>query len=635
MQFKIKKLQQGGFATFTPILSELNGTPEMTSNTETSPTKEKSSVLDEDIYKALHKDGGLANDVHAFVEEMEKLESRPMAYLSSTNRISTLRLFEKVNLLRENKASWEESYKAAASTGGLNEVAVGSQGELFVRDSNHTIKQVSLGEYSKNKSTYIPMTVAELLSARKNDPNLVFNQLPFEVANNSIGNEQITNKIKSVLDLMGSITKESTGYKDSTQVAKELAYINGIKQPTETQLKGIQQVAMTIQSIGDGPAGIYKVTEKLTSNKDNIAQGMNYLWSILDKRERDKIMASHIIAGGKGTINEVLAGLIQSAVEQDISISADYEKEASVRSGYPSVETDTKSLTAFQMFHKDKLRDPNSTFVFNNPELSVMFKGTIGASGPLLDQKDDSIGMTTLSNIMNAYGYNRLVDSSNVYFGNKKVDSTNKNNIIYDGESVAKIYMPVSRDGQPDYEEMSHFKDVYAVYEANKNEWSVGRAQKHFRDNGYNLTIDEENGEKVIRDNNFVKPFLIMYGYTNDATGLTDDNKVGSVNLIQELSDEEEESIVPQLEALWTIGSGKSTKDLTPNKSWNDEDYYRGIIAIPYLKNASAVVDAIVGQGPKDKAYNILDVQNNLRFSSNMPMGNNTSAAVLKSQYGN
>ena len=77
------------------------------------------------------------------------------------------------------------------------------------------------------------------------------------------------------------------------------------------------------------------------------------------------------------------------------------------------------------------------------------------------------------------------------------------------------------------------------------------------------------------------------------------------------------------------VGTGKNKRDLTPDKSWNIEDYYKGIVAVPYRKEHAAYVDAIVGQGPLDQPSTILDVQRNIRYSNNMGNNINGSSDVL------
>jgi hypothetical protein len=80
----------------------------------------------------------------------------------------------------------------------------------------------------------------------------------------------------------------------------------------------------------------------------------------------------------------------------------------------------------------------------------------------------------------------------------------------------------------------------------------------------------------------------------------------------------------------WTVGTGKAAKDMSPDKGWNIEDYYKGMIAIPYRTEASAIVDAMVGQGPKEKVSSLVDVQRNLNYSTNQPLNPNTSGLSLK-----
>jgi septin family protein len=45
-------------------------------------------------------------------------------------------------------------------------------------------------------------------------------------------------------------------------------------------------------------------------------------------------------------------------------------------------------------------------------------------------------------------------------FGDKKVTSADLQNIIYDGQDAARVYMPVDPiDGSPDYKSLEHFKE--------------------------------------------------------------------------------------------------------------------------------------------------------------------------------
>jgi hypothetical protein len=128
-----------------------------------------------------------------------------------------------------------------------------------------------------------------------------------------------------------------------------------------------------------------------------------------------------------------------------------------------------KSLTQFQLLHKDKLATGQTTFDFNDPKLGVLFKGAIGGVSPVITHEGKSVGMTTVENILFGAGYNQILETNNVFYGDKKVDASNFGNIIYDGKDGAKVYMPVGSDGGPDYGAFGRFKQVYTIYEQNKD----------------------------------------------------------------------------------------------------------------------------------------------------------------------
>ena len=136
-----------------------------------------------------------------------------------------------------------------------------------------------------------------------------------------------------------------------------------------------------------------------------------------------------------------------------------------------------------------------------------------------------------------------------------------------------------------------------------------------------------EDGEKikVIRDNARVKPFLVMYGYTNDATDLIGGNE----KWLNKLSSSEEDSVMPWLDQIWTIKSGKTTKSIKPEKFFNIEEYWKGMVAIPYKKESASIVNSMVGQGPREVVTTIGDSQRNLAYSSNAPLNANVSASQL------
>lgn len=613
---KIKKLQGGGFASFTPIVQTMPGAAVKPKETE---EEDSDSIVDKDIYKHLISSGGLVNDVNAFVAELEKIESTSNPYLKSGNRTSVLRLMAKVNELTESKGMWESAISKAKDSGGLGEVAVDNHKNMYIKDGNNKIKAISFADYHKSKSKPRVLTVSELMTARQYDPSLTGNKQIFDVANNSVGVQSITDHIQKMMSLLSEASHATERHYSKKQVLGQLQQEAG-KQPSERD----QEAVRDLQTLLATPGDYYKVVSKNKSKRGNIDRALNYMWSTLSKESQIKLEATAALNGEKNPkalIYDMLYTYTEPTTESNISPETPQQVHGTKK------DTNEKGLTPFQLFHNDKLSDPLSTFAFNDPQLGVMFRGSVGATGPLMTEKGQSIPMSTLNNVLKGAGLDRLVDSQSVHFGNKKIGIENRNNVIYDGETAAKVYMPVGNDGMPDYAEFDNFKEVYSQYETNKEGMSSQQAENFFRKNGYNLQIDQQGNEKVIRANAFIKPFLVMYGYTNDATGLTDDN-----GQIKKLSKNEKNSIEPLLNQVWTVGQGKSAVDYTPDASWNREDYYKGIITIPYKKDAAAYASAIVGQGALESQPHIGVVQNNIRNSSNQGGSITSDASVLNTE---
>jgi hypothetical protein len=131
----------------------------------------------------------------------------------------------------------------------------------------------------------------------------------------------------------------------------------------------------------------------------------------------------------------------------------------------------------------------------------------------------------------------------------------------------------------------------------------------------------------VFKGGTDVKPFWVMYGYTTDDTDLIDGNEKWTT----ELKGTEEATAQAVTDAAWAYKVGKKDASLKPSGKWlNITDYYKGIVAIPYRDDATAIVDAMVGQGPLTQPTKLVDVQRNIKFSSNTPLDRNTSSLQLK-----
>ena len=620
MKVKLPKYQSGGpFVRLNPLFS--SAAPQVAQQMPAQTATTQAKLVDDDSNKMLEK-GGLTSDYYVVIDELGKLEDNPLSFIDSKTSDKAIRLMRgKINEMINNKAIWEDSVKNSRTNGSYNEVAIDSYGRTYYRDDANNIKVTDLADAKKNKRNLL--TVAELLDERQRNTGLAFDQKVFDVANETVGMKQITEHVLNLFDTLSEVSNKTERTYDKDDIKKQYELERSLieqggKKPTNEEINSVRSLMQKLTTPGE----YVKETLKETGKGKDLNTALNYIWKTLGSAAQKKLEATAFIQGESAL--SLLAGMLDNYGAKSTESIIEPVKESAVK----DVDTEKKgleSLTAFQMFHKDKLKDPLANFSFNDPKTSLLFKGAIGAMGPLMTRKDQTIGMASLGQVLTQYDYNMIVDGGDAYFGNKKITPENESNVIYDGQNAAKVYMPVGKDGSPDYEAFEDFKEIYSEYEKNKDSWTKGQAEKFFNDNGYKLKVDEVMGEKVIRENAYVKPFLVMYAYTNDATGLTDNN-----DWVKKLTKSEEESITPILKNIWTIGTGKKTKDMTPDKSWNREDYYKGIITIPYRQTHAAIVDALVNQGPKEKVSSIEDAQRNLRYSSNMPTENETSGSLLK-----
>lgn len=80
------------------------------------------------------------------------------------------------------------------------------------------------------------------------------------------------------------------------------------------------------------------------------------------------------------------------------------------------------------------------------------------------------------------------------------------------------------------------------------------------------------------------------------------------------------------------MGTGKNAVNITPEKSWHREKYYKGIIAIAYRNAHTALVDMAANQGAKAALYTVQQVQKNIKHSRQPQIKGTGDASLLTQQ---
>lgn len=607
----VTKFDKGGslFSTYSPIIT--TGAPAVPKQQQQAEeSKEASKLMDDKMYTELMK-GGLINDVNAFVVQMMQYEKQMgMSNMLSGATSSSIRWFGKVNEIRRNHEMYKDAEKAAQTNKALNEVAVGSYGEIFVQ-TQKGVKAVTTQEYSQNRNKYgSALTVRDLLREREQNPNMAWDTKVFSIASSSVGMEGIN---KHINDIIKSVQIDTTT-SETVMTAKQFQEYTGLRTSQE-DLESLVQLKQMLVTGED----FYKVKASKGTADHKINNAINYIWNTLEPSARNKLSAVAALNGT--TVQDVMLGATSMLKGDNVEYSGSPIDESTARGGSKGSKESEKPLNAFQMFFHQSLKGLYTDFFSNDPDLGYLFRGTVGSKGPLLDKQDNQIGMTRLSDILIGHQYNNLVDPDSIYMGTNKVETYDQNNIIFDATKEAGIaYMPTLDGKAPDYESLTRFNEANQVFQANSASWSAEYAKQYFAKQGFVVEVEKTPDGLKLKEatapNANVRPFLILNGVTTDAVEeVVDKNK-----FVKKMTGYELDQLKPYLTSAWTIGQGKGAKDMTPKNPFLSlkfgTDYYRGVVTIAVKPEAAVIADALVKSGPLTTQPHLVDVQRNITHST-------------------
>ena len=298
MKLNVKKLQEGGgmpFMVYQPTPSSNRSSETSKSESSTKQKDNKKSESESESFQLLSKEvinelikKGLPNDVNSFLKDLQTAESFTMDGSFDRNKLYSLA--SKANLLINNSALMDSAMKEAYSNDGLVELAIGTRGQLFVQDKNGNIKQISMPEYNKKRDQFSAMTVNDLSKARMYNPNLAFDTDIISTIQNSIGINKVTDYMIGIIDKLGTETLNEDGFVDKNKLLEQISGLTNGKKPTESELKGISELAKTYQSMGKD--GIYKITKESSTQRNHITDGFEYLWALLPNNVRNVLKDS-------------------------------------------------------------------------------------------------------------------------------------------------------------------------------------------------------------------------------------------------------------------------------------------------------------------------------------------------------
>ena len=626
----IKKFQQGGYLqyTWTPSMppTSMPGAPQGASGTSSSSTSSGSGSddwLDKDLKKELLK-GGLTNDVNAVYSQLSKINGASTnAFLDPNNRQLVYALGAQINELQRNKDMWVKSYGIAEGAGGLNEIAVGNSGEIYVKDSEGIIKGISVAQYKRRPQLYQTLSVAELLEKRNTDAQLTNNNDVFNVANNAIGIKNITSDIQKIITALGTEKTSETSIYDRDALKNELDNISYDIQMTGRQMTDSERKGFAIlNTLMSSPSRYNEIMSSESTDRNHLDKAVSYIWSTMSDAAQRKLTAQAAL--NNTTVEQIITSAAIQFTEHSVETKFKPISESQAKTGSDSGDMkNTEPLNNFQTMLRGTYASDKDLMKFNDPEQAAKFEGLVLGKNPLTTPDEKPIGPSTIGKIFKNSGYENYVDTNNIYFGNTKVNIWDWDNIVTDGTAdVTHVLLPVNEKGQPDNASLESFRNLMEEYNENKDNMSHTEVQKLFNNSGFNVRINDDKTINVSMDGSHVKPFLITTAYTNSAVRNLLTTHDGRSNTdadnggIRELSNDENKAVKPLVKKAWTITEGGKTKDVEPSSIWRTEHLYKGVLYMPLRDNYVARADSSFKGGPRVDQYREEVVMQNNQNSS-------------------
>lgn len=587
---RYKKLQGGGFLTFTPFISSApvpgsTSTSAAATSTAAAP-KSKLGIVDDEIYKELMK-GGLANDVDDVVKNLYTLQnSNANPFLDTNNVSSSIAMISQVNRLRLSNKMWDEAQKNVNSQGASGEVAVGSSGEVYAKDKDNKVIAMSVSDYDKNKNNLKLLTNGELLLERMYNPRLTWSDQVTNVASSAVGMQKIVNHIKSVISALGTetVTDERAVTKEQAQAQLEKIGQSLGSRPTTDEVKAVAALYEIINTPGD----FAKVKTVNSSERKHALKAVNYIWSTLGDAAQKKLAVTAKLNGISNPA-ELILDMINTQTNESAESSItpeNYPKASTKKANGTGSETEgdvndefkEKPLSAFEVFHNGKTGA--QIFPWNDPSTGKTYDLVAAGVSKLFTSDNKMLGMSSLKKVLDS-DVSMVLDTNHVYYGNNPVSLNNLTDIIYDGQDAAKVYMPTTADGKPNYGRLKELKQLEDQVMSNPN-LTPEQINKKFADNGFSYV--KVNGAKEYIETSNFRPFLVFGGLTGSKSTATNNNSA-----IYALTSSEDDEVSASMKATWEAEKIKNTPI-----SWDlFTTYYKGLVAIPYKPDHSIYASAL------------------------------------------
>lgn len=578
---KKRKYQAGGglpFVNFTPVFA----TSETGAPASTTKESSKDDLTNKDILQLLKDMDGLPADMQVIIQSLQNFELYNVDNgIQSSSDISSryISLLGKIKMAQFNKNEYNNAFNQLKGNGGLNELAVTSDGLLVGTNQEgdfkyFTAESVKNGEHSE--SGYQLLTNSNLLYLRANSPEAAFNHQLTTVAQNGIGMPTIDALVSEVVGKLGTNTESSEGYLNTQQ---------------GMLIKGLDEFYKAIQASDgkfDGTINdLYKYKYLTKSQAEQAKKAIQYIYQTLPTNAKTllKVKSDGSDNGALKLIETLISSKISGEQQFDLDLVGGKTHKSS---GAGSTKDSSDLKTSLPLNVQKGIGGIDTTITIDRGDgISMNVRGT--QYNLIKTPSGQSIADTSLAEMLNSSGLQGIVkDLRGIQFGDQKISPEILSNITYNNTGIVRTNLPVKADGSVNFDLLEQYELAESELEALQDKSKETVQQVYSK---YGIT------ELLLPDGSYNQskfaPFVVTEGYTTDALSGLQTSK-----FVKEFEGDDDGAAALIQKSL-AVGTGKNvqTPDVDTFGWYNPADWfgwtdkiYKGVIYIPITNNVNSAV---------------------------------------------
>ena len=448
---KLTRFQQGGITPilldYTPVVSSYSRASDADSSSASvaSTKKEDKSegITDKDLLKALDSLDALPNEVRAIQTELQNfiLDKSALGGLDSTTiSMKYASLIGKMKIAKFNSDQYKEAYNQIKSNGGINEIAIDTDGYIYCRNRQdpNDFERFTAQEYLQNYNDYRAVSNQELLELRARSPELIDNNEVLKVVANGMGMPAIQTMINNAITKIGTTTMQQGGY---SQVQ-----INQIQQGIEN----IQEASENSNSEGKSTGILQKLEVMSKDQQQQAKMALQYVYSTLPKSARALLEVKAAEGGVQGGVLGLLSTFIASKL--------DFTKtEDEQRSKDPSSKGTKSTSTAVPKGVDPTLVSLQLTPVMmtqlgmgERKQIATIHGGKYGAKNyaqvvPIVNKEGAALGAATTLAKVSESQLSGMLSWEDATMGGARIDQTAMMKVAITGGKMYVMNIPIDK----------------------------------------------------------------------------------------------------------------------------------------------------------------------------------------------